>query len=372
MTYDSSYSILLDIIKNNDGQRTEFSGIYDATLYLADLLGVNVNIDYDSVYSIALGILDHFGGDVTKKYDSVYSVVKAIATANNIDVTGADSAYSELLSLVDADSGWQGLKFKAIENSTIKYTPSTVSTAEYSDDNGETWKTFDNVTVTLNEGDEIYVRGNISGNQTASDFSNFQMTGKVEADGYVDSLYDKDNFTTLTGYTYVHTFRRLFRDCTALIKAPIFRNIQLIDSCYAMMFYGCTGLTTVPELPSTKAAPSCYLTMFRECSSLAGSVVIPLTVLQKSSCSSMFISTSIQEVTILATVWADYCCGGAFQNCSELKKVTTYTDNVNYTNATNIWLNNVSATGDFYNLGGATFTRDASGIPSGWTEHTTL
>ena len=36
------------------------------------------------------------------------------------------------------------------------------------------------------------------------------------------------------------------------------------------------------------------------------------------------------------------------------------------------WLNGVSATGDFYNLGGATYTTGTSGIPSGWTVHTSL
>ena len=60
-----------------------------------------------------------------------------------------------------------------------------------------------------------------------------------------------------------------------------------------------------------------------------------------------------------------------FTGCSKLNLVICYAQQIN--SATQHWLNGVSQTGDFYNLGGATYITDSpDGIPSGWTEHTTL
>lgn len=62
-----------------------------------------------------------------------------------------------------------------------------------------------------------------------------------------------------------------------------------------------------------------------------------------------------------------------FYGCESLNNVTTYYASTADTITFNNWLNGVAATGDFYNLGGATYTSgDPSGIPSGWTEHTSL
>lgn len=50
-----------------------------------------------------------------------------------------------------------------------------------------------------------------------------------------------------------------------------------------------------------------------------------------------------------------------------------YRGNTNYNRAYEgdelVW---EKPTGDFYNLGGATYTSGDSGIPTGWTEHTLL
>lgn len=63
-----------------------------------------------------------------------------------------------------------------------------------------------------------------------------------------------------------------------------------------------------------------------------------------------------------------------FNGCSNLNEVTVNINTIysGYENAFSNWLNGVAATGDFYNLGGATYTSGASGIPTGWTEHTSL
>jgi hypothetical protein len=61
-----------------------------------------------------------------------------------------------------------------------------------------------------------------------------------------------------------------------------------------------------------------------------------------------------------------------FYGCTQLNNVTTYADNISATNCLNNWLSGVSATGDFYNLGSANPPSGSSGIPSGWTVHTSI
>jgi hypothetical protein len=65
------------------------------------------------------------------------------------------------------------------------------------------------------------------------------------------------------------------------------------------------------------------------------------------------------------------CYRGMFNGCTSLVSVSAYADAYDG-NGFDGWLNNVSATGDFFNLGGATFPSGGSGIPTGWTEHTSL
>ena len=61
---------------------------------------------------------------------------------------------SELLFEVQKEVEWKGLTFEALEQSTIKYVPSTVSTAQYSYD-AVNWETADNVTLNLKTGDKV-------------------------------------------------------------------------------------------------------------------------------------------------------------------------------------------------------------------------
>ena len=50
---------------------------------------------------------------------------------------------------------YEGLTFEALEPSTIKYTPSTVATAQYSYDTVN-WNSVDNVTLNLNKGNRVF------------------------------------------------------------------------------------------------------------------------------------------------------------------------------------------------------------------------
>lgn len=179
------------------------------------------------------------------------------------------------------------------------------------------------------------------------------------------------NATTLA----THCYKNMFSNCKALTTAPALPATTLVDSCYYSMFNGCSSLTTAPAtLPATTLVSECYGYMFADCTSLTTAPVLPVTTLNYYSCRRMFRNcTSLTTAPALpATTLVTGCYKEMFRGCTNLNSVTTYATNISASDCLTDWLNNVSATGDFYNLGGATYSSGANGIPSGWTEHTSL
>ena len=150
--------------------------------------------------------------------------------------------------------------------------------------------------------------------------------------------------TTLAYYCY----QSMFVNCTSLVNAPVLNTTTLDGYCYSNMFYGCTSLINAPVLPATTLAVYCYDNMFYGCTSLINAPVLP------------------------ATILAQGCYQSMFNRCSNLNSITTYANNITAANCLSNWVYGVSATGDFFNLGGATYQSGASGIPSGWNIHYTL
>lgn len=105
--------------------------------------------------------------------------------------------------------------------------------------------------------------------------------------------------------------------------------------------FGNTFLTTHPEAIAT------YYLFFSRQSRIAESPVIP-------------------DCSTAGEVAYNYL----FQYCSNLK--TIYSNITVADERITNWLQGGSEAGDFYNLGGATFSTGASGIPAGWTVHTSL
>lgn len=241
------------------------------------------------------------------------------------------------------------LRLEALENSTFGLTnKASVSTVQYSLDNGTTWTDLTTSSnITLNTGEKAYLRGKINGNLSSSDYTKFTMTGKIAAKGNIMYLHNYENIEN-NNLTYNYCFYYLFFDCSSLVEAPILSATTLTENCYRGMFYGCSQLLTAPELPSTTLAKYCYRSMFQNCSSLAESPILP------------------------APILAQECYYNMFGDCTSLNKVTSYASNISANGCLTTWLSNVYATGDFYNLGGATYQRTTSGIPSGWTVHTSL
>ena len=146
-----------------------------------------------------------------------------------------------------------------------------------------------------------------------------------------------------------YSCQSMFNGCTSLTTAPKIIRTYTFERCYQNMFQGCTSLTEAPALPATTLSEGCYVNMFRDCTALTTTPALP------------------------ATTLTNYCYARMFSGCTSLNNVTTYATDISATNCLNNWLDGVSATGDFYNLGGATYPTDsASGIPTGWTEHTSL
>ena len=326
---------------------------------------------------------------------------------------------SELLFEVQKEVEWKGLTFTAIEPSTILYVPSTVATAQYSYD-AVNWKTADNVRLSLNTGDKVYFKGNITSNQSSTNYANLRMTGKVAASGSIMSLQSgnpEDNSlnydyefsrlfyqcaslttapelpsTTLTEYCYGEMFygcwslvtspalpsttltegcyEAMFLECTSLLNVPVLPATTLADYCYNNMFYGCDSLVNAPSLPSTKLAYGCYREMFGECTSLVNAPVLPATTLADRCYEEMFNHcTSLVNAPVLnATTLASGCYNRMFSNCSNLNYIKCAARKYN-SNWFTDWVANVAPTGDFYCYDSSIFPTGNSGIPTGWTVH---
>ena len=204
-------------------------------------------------------------------------------------------------------------------NSTIGLSRlSTNQTLEYSTDNIN-WLTFNtSVTITLtNVGDKVYIRGVLSANNTASDYTQFTMTGRITASGNCNTLWNYEDLNAplkdFCGY-------RMFQDCSSLTTAPDLPLTTLANNCYASMFSHCTSLTTTPELPATILVSYCYASMFSHCTSLTTTPDLPSTTLADSCYRAMFQGcTSLTTAPKLpATTLAYSCYISMFQDCTSL------------------------------------------------------
>ena len=216
------------------------------------------------------------------------------------------------------------LTFKATQDGstvTLKKSISSLrGTFQTSRDGGNTWTDYTiDTAITLNTGDEVSFRA--KADRTTEQlgyyyYLYFEMTGKIEAWHNVMSMFRTNDFATYKSVG-VYAFFKLFQGCTSLVKAPALPATTIAAYCYNSMFGGCQSLTKAPELPATTLRDYCYAGMFSDCQSL-------------------------KEVRISATKDASF--------------------------ALVHWLQNVSATGDFYCDPNATiFPTDDSGIPRNWT-----
>ena len=198
----------------------------------------------------------------------------------------------------------------------------------YSTD-GNNWESMGStdttaITATIPANGKLYLKstnnGLTDGNDTA--FTMISASGSHNIGGNIMSLIAGDNFENAQPDLQSY-FKRLFKNDTALVDASaLVLPTTATTACYAETFSGCTSLTTTPVLQVAALSGYCYYRMF--------------------------------------------------EYCTNLNSVTTYAQDISAENCINNWLDGVSSTGDFYNLGGATFASGVSGIPEGWTEHNSL
>ena len=193
---------------------------------------------------------------------------------------------------------------------------------EYCVDFDEIWIELpaDTQTVSINEGQTLSFRGNLTPN-SSNGIGTFTVDKNYDLKGNVMSMLFGDkarNNFSLNAKNYA--FYKLFYNNNTLktISSNFLPATTLADSCYYRMFYNCKLLTTAPELPATTLASSCYSSMFRGC-------------------------IRLNYIKMLATdISASVCLSN--------------------------WVNNVSTSGTFVKHPDMTsLPTGTSGIPSGWT-----
>ena len=115
-----------------------------------------------------------------------------------------------------------------------------------------------------------------------------------------------------------HAYHGMFTGCTGLTNAPALPATNLTASCYEAMFAGCTGLTDTPALPAQTLADSCYRSMFENCTSLTNAPELSATVLEWDCYNSMFLGcTGLTRLPALpATNLTPNCYRSMFENCT--------------------------------------------------------
>ena len=221
---------------------------------------------------------------------------------------------------------------------------------QYSIDEGKTWNVLsENGSVELEaEGDRVFFKGiNPEGfSSSEQKYSQFMMSGKIEASGSVMSLIDGEGTSTVipNDYCFCNLFARcsalltppelpatelkdwcysgMFGNCANLSYAPELPATEMQRGCYYSMFTMCTSLTTTPDLISTSLANRCYCNMFGGCSALTQITGLPATKMEVSCYETMFAScSSLKEAPSLpATELADSCYTRMFTACTGLKK----------------------------------------------------
>lgn len=283
------------------------------------------------------------------------------------------------------------------DNSSVKLTKNGTLSNTYEVDTGNGWQSYTFGTIiNLNNGQSCKWRCSAHPTtQSPSDYVQFGMTGTIEASGSCNSMLSSDfeNITSLSGYDCA--FYKLFSGCKSLTRAPLLPATTLSYCCYFNMFiycggltqapvlpataiaYGCynsmfencEALTEAPELPATTLAESCYSYMFSHCGSLTEAPELPATTLTKKCYTQMFgVCDSLIKAPLLpAKTLAEHCYSGMFVSCKSLREVRIAATDISANDCIFSWLNNVSATGNFYCDPNTTFPSGKSGIPEGWT-----
>ena len=175
---------------------------------------------------------------------------------------------------------------------------------DISRDGGQTWTTWDLSTVTLNDGQKMWLRGDNrctsgkTGTSASTEYiSTFTMTGKIKASGSIMSLLYRNAplSETFPKSENNYGFSRLFMDCVSLLTPPDLPAVKCSNSAslpnyaYSRLFFACVNLQYAPLLPAKNGSIYCYAQMFFGCFSLKHAPEIELETVSGSSCLQMFL-----------------------------------------------------------------------------------
>lgn len=207
---------------------------------------------------------------------------------------------------------------------------------EYSTDGSNwsdyTWSGTSGTRVVLaNVGDKVYFRAKNDNaklaNAAASDYCNFNATGKLSASGNMMTLLKGDG--TLQDLTDSNdcAFACLFDSCTALVDASqlALPSKYVPANGYANMFWGCSDLSAVPDIPALSAHRYAYGYMFSGTAIVDAPDIATTTMLSSQVYYGMFQDcSSLTTVPALpATTLAEYCYTSMFQGCTSLTTAPT-------------------------------------------------
>jgi len=163
------------------------------------------------------------------------------------------------------------LTFKAIEaNSIIKLKANgdiNISSIFYrygDNENNNEWKLYTlNTPITLsNINDKVQFKN--TSNEFSKDennYINFEITGKIEASGNIQSLLNYNS--SCTKYCFIN----IFKNCSGLISAPELLATTLDDYCYQNAFEN-TSISSL-LLPATILKYNCYTNIVNNCTNLS-------------------------------------------------------------------------------------------------------
>lgn len=286
------------------------------------------------------------------------------------------------------------------DNSTIslnKLSSNQELEYSYTKDTNAIWTQFDtDTTIELtHEGDKVYIRGILGADNSNSNYTQFNMTGKIAASGNCNAIWDWNKLETLREYCGFSLFegctslteadelelpattlaegcyRKMFKGCTSLIEAPkLLAEICSGKDCCINMFEECTSLTTAPELPAKTLSTSCYKKMFLDCTGLTKAPdVLPAETLSENCYSNMFENCTSLEVApeLPATTLFKKSYYEMFRGCKLLKNIKCLATDISASDCTENWVNGVSSTGKFIKHPDMNnWSTGANGIPSGW------
>ena len=189
--------------------------------------------------------------------------------------------------------------------------------------NGVDWDRWDFSSLTINQSDALYIRGdNPYGFCRNDEFYTFIIKGdKVSCSGNIMSLIDYRTLPNVIPNSFC--FCGLFKNCTALTTAPELPATELTDRCYCKMFYGCTSLIKAPALPAKVMTDFCYGYMFSGCTALTTAPELPAIELADSCYYQMFSKCSSLTTApeLPAKKIVDFCYSYMFYGCTSLIKI---------------------------------------------------